>query len=264
MRIIFLPYYRTISLSSRPRYRGVSDQRLQIRGGRRWPVGGAGDAAPIPRRRSKPPLPARERPRGAARARPVNWSRGSPTRPRPIAVDRRPSNSRGEAGRLKLVSHRGRRGANLKTPRAGRLGLGGLAALSDFDKPRCREASRPAGPSILVCAYLRKPECAPDPWRPARPRHCRGGGLDDGLTRGRKEYGQRSAAFSAVVLGGRGTAPVSQDRIGHGVRVAPLRVAPHHEAIGFDGALAHFAPAQPGTQHSAANPVFTDCRLRRQ
>jgi hypothetical protein len=46
-----------------------------------------------------------------------------------------------------------------QTPRAGRLGFGGLAArfafslepgrkasTQDFDKPRCREASRPAGP----------------------------------------------------------------------------------------------------------------------
>jgi len=33
------------------------------------------------------------------------------------------------------------------------LGFGGLAALAtDFDKPRCREASRPAGPSIFGCA----------------------------------------------------------------------------------------------------------------
>jgi hypothetical protein len=36
------------------------------------------------------------------------------TRPGPIAVDRRPANSRGEAGRLKREIHRGRSGANLK------------------------------------------------------------------------------------------------------------------------------------------------------
>jgi hypothetical protein len=43
--------------------------------------------------------------------------------------------------------HRGRCGASLETPRAGRPGSGGLAARSDFDKPRCREASRSVGPS---------------------------------------------------------------------------------------------------------------------
>jgi hypothetical protein len=42
--------------------------------------------------------------------------------------------------------HRGRCGANLKTPRAGRLGFWRTCGNSDFDTPRCREASRPAGP----------------------------------------------------------------------------------------------------------------------
>jgi hypothetical protein len=53
----------------------------------------------------------------------------------------------------------GRARSKPQTPRAGRLGFGGLAARfafsleperkarhKDFDKPRCREASRPAGP----------------------------------------------------------------------------------------------------------------------
>src|ERR1039458_4631286 len=44
-RIIFL---RIISLHPVPRDRGVSDQRLQTRGGERWPVGGVGDTTPLP------------------------------------------------------------------------------------------------------------------------------------------------------------------------------------------------------------------------
>ena len=74
---------------------------------------------------------------------------------RPAVKPLRPGapTARRGAGCLKREVHRGRDGANLKTPRAGRHGNGGLAALSDFDKPRCREASRPAGPSIFVCAH---------------------------------------------------------------------------------------------------------------
>ncbi len=156
-------------------------KRLLTRGGRWWPVGGAGDAAPIiPAGGPSRLVPAREpRVAGPRDGGAGNRSKVRRTRPGPTAVDRRPSNSRGEAGRLKREVHRGRDGANLKTPRAGRLGLGGLAVLSDFDKPRCREASRSAGPlgplasrapSVLLGA-------AESGRRPAR---------------GRKEYGRRS------------------------------------------------------------------------
>ena len=67
--------------------------------------------------------------------------------------------------------HRGRCGANLQTPRAGRLGFGGLAAITDFDTPRCREASRPVGP--IWFAHLRQLECARTEASP-RPRFFRG------------------------------------------------------------------------------------------
>ena len=49
---------------------------------------------------------------------------------------------------LKRSTTGDRRGANLKHRARDALGFGGLAALhKDFDKPRCREASRPVGPS---------------------------------------------------------------------------------------------------------------------
>ena len=118
-------------------------KRLLTRGGWRWPVGGVGDAAPV-----SPPggpsrlVPARQpRVAGPRDGGAGNRSQACRTRPGPIAVDRRPSNSRGEAGRLKREVHRGRDGANLKTPRAGRHGNGGFAAIrtsAHLDAARCR------------------------------------------------------------------------------------------------------------------------------
>ena len=70
-------------------------------------------------------------------------------------------------GCLKWEVHRGRCGANLKTPRAGRLGNGGLAAA-------CRKAGHLLRLGAARCRGLR---VRSDPWRPARPRHSRAGGL---------------------------------------------------------------------------------------
>src|SRR5207237_10851720 len=56
--------------------------------------------------------------------------------------------------------HRGRCGANLKHRARDAWDLADLRHLKDFDKPRCREASRPVGPS--------------GPRRPARPRFFSG------------------------------------------------------------------------------------------
>ncbi len=39
-----------------------------------------------------------------------------------------------------------------QTPRAGRLGFWRTCGITDFGKPRCREAPGPAGPSAFVCA----------------------------------------------------------------------------------------------------------------
>ena len=100
-----------------------------------------------------------------------------------------PSNSRGKAGRLKREVHRGRGGANLKTPRAGRHGNGGLAALSDFDKPRCREASRSAGPS--------------GPWRPARPRYFSRAAVSIGIRRTRRRSKNTGNDARLFVIPGR-------------------------------------------------------------
>ena len=117
--------------------------------------------------------------------------------------------SRGlETGRRdERFDHRGWRGANLTNtargtpwvwrtcgvPRRTPDLIGGKAGTTkDFDKPRCREASRPVGPSTLVCAHLRKLACARDPWRPARPRFFSGraASLNRRRTRRRKETGR--------------------------------------------------------------------------
>ena len=50
--------------------------------------------------------------------------------------------------RTERTDHRGARGANLtNTARGTPLDLADLRHYQDFDKPRCREASRPVGPS---------------------------------------------------------------------------------------------------------------------
>jgi hypothetical protein len=86
----------------------------------------------------------------------------------------------------------------IQTPRAGRLGFGGLAALHRFDKPRCREASRPVGPSTLVCAHCVDWR-APGPLASRAPSVLfRAGGLplkSRRRTRRRKETGRRSCVL---------------------------------------------------------------------
>ena len=83
------------------------------------------------------------------------------------------------------IDHRGRRGANLQTPRAGRLGTWRTwrtCGILDFDKPRCREASRSVG--------------LPGPLASRAPSvHFEDGRTGLRPTRGRKEYGRRSVGL---------------------------------------------------------------------
>jgi hypothetical protein len=51
-----------------------------------------------------------------------------------------------KAGGPERRVHQGRCGADLKTPRAGRLGTWRTCGLTDFSMPRCCEASRSVGP----------------------------------------------------------------------------------------------------------------------
>jgi len=116
----------------------------------------------------------------------------------------RPDNRKREKGRLKGQSTGGHAEQAYKHRARDALGLGGLAFARrhdaggnrTFDMPRCREASRPAGPSTFSLRTLRKLECAPDPWRPARPRpvapkRTRGGGFGNMAYPGpAKEYGR--------------------------------------------------------------------------
>jgi hypothetical protein len=95
------------------------------------------------------------------------WPRRQPTTGKPAgigpeAVDWLP---RRRGRKPEMVRSPGAMRSKPKTPRAGRLGFGGLAVSppkggSDFSMPRCCEASRSVGPSISVCADLRKLECA--------------------------------------------------------------------------------------------------------
>jgi hypothetical protein len=82
-------------------------------------------------RRSKP-QPSRRAcraPPGPVMAAAGDRSQVRRPRPGPIAVDRQPSNSQGEAGCLKWEVHRGRCGASLQHRARDALGFGGLAAL---------------------------------------------------------------------------------------------------------------------------------------
>ena len=102
----------------------MSDQRLQTRGGERWPgMGRRRCGADFPTRRSKPHRAWRAccAPRSLTAGRPV-WlvlSEDAGRVPRPHTVGKRGAAPTGIT-RLKC-DHRGRCGANLKTPRAGRL-----------------------------------------------------------------------------------------------------------------------------------------------
>ena len=123
-----------------PRYRGVCS--LQMRGGERWPVRG--------RRRCgvQFPGPAVQ----AADLQRVDVAPGGSDGPwvwKLVRSRRAPVPALRQVVRavkaMKRPAAWDLRGANLETPRAGRRGTGGLAA-DRFDKPRCREASRPVGP----------------------------------------------------------------------------------------------------------------------
>ena len=154
-----------------PRCRGVSDQRLQTRGGERWPGGSVGDAArTFPSRRFKPrrpgvPTARRWAPVMALRTSghrissndlgPQRWigldakAGGPETGSPPGAARSRPSNTaRGtpwDLADLRLVAPELRKERRRTT---------------DFSMPRCCEASRSVGPSTLVCAHCAS-LCAP-------------------------------------------------------------------------------------------------------
>jgi hypothetical protein len=122
---------------------------LQMRGGERWP-GGASEM----RRVSTLPAVQAASSRRASRASPGSvmtalreWSRSAGADLGPKRWIGMPRNPRESRGCLKRSAHRGRCGANLKHRARDAFGSGGTAALSGLDKPRCREASGPAGPS---------------------------------------------------------------------------------------------------------------------
>jgi len=135
--------------------KGCLIKHLQMRGGERWP----GNDVALEMRRNGPAVQAASCP-GAPTARHWagddgngEWSRSAGADLGLTAVDRRPANPRGEARLPETVSPPGALRSRPQTSRAGRRGTGGLAALQGLDKPRCREASRPVGLSIFVCAF---------------------------------------------------------------------------------------------------------------
>jgi hypothetical protein len=181
INVDFIPSKDYIPNYPVPRDRGVSDQRLQTRGGERWP------GNDLHRRcGARPGGPSRVDP-GVLAAR-----RGLLTAGRPASGQTVPA----ELPRLKRWSVAAPAmglnatnglppGTSRSKPRNTARGtpwVGRTCGNSDFSTPRCCEASRSAGPSTFVCAYLRRLECAPDPWRPARPRLLSGvAEVEDGL-----------------------------------------------------------------------------------
>jgi hypothetical protein len=137
-RNIFLPHSRATRASSCLVTEGCLISIFRHEAG----SGGRGMTARLEMRRAGPAVQAADVP-----ARPP---RG------PRAVVRHPSVMKG----ARNGSPPGALRSKPQTPRAGRLGTGGLAAITDFDKPRCREALRPVGPSTLSLRTLRKLECA--------------------------------------------------------------------------------------------------------
>ena len=137
-RTIFL---RIISLHPVPRDRGVSDQRLQTRGGERWPGNEVAAEMRCPARRSKP---REARPPGRwslglcgvrkGRTPPKRGVQSFRRRASPLAVGKNCLPT-GVGAEQTSNTARG-------TPLVWRT-----CGYSDFDRPRCREASRSAGPS---------------------------------------------------------------------------------------------------------------------
>ena len=115
---------------------------------------GVGDAAPNPSRRSKPLRPGAPSVRhGAPLTAADGTVRRAGHRLGRRAVDRQPHNPRGEAGCLKGQSTGGDAEQTSNTARGTPGKRRTCGFLPDFDKPRCREASRSVGPSIFVCAH---------------------------------------------------------------------------------------------------------------
>jgi hypothetical protein len=209
-KTIFLPQStRTISLIP-PRTEGCLYsifRRGAESGGRgmtlRWRCGGAA-------RRSKPQRPgalaARHGASPAMGAGTVGSARQSFG---PEAVDRSP---RRKDGGLKRSVHRGRCGANLPNTARGTPWQRRTCGNSDFDKPRCREASRSAGPSTLF-AHTAQTCVRPGPWRPARPRSLRERAAK-GLRRPRAAKNRGGGALPARGLTRRNARPWSSATVG--------------------------------------------------
>jgi hypothetical protein len=131
-------------------------------------------------------LPEMGCPPGAMRSKPTNTARGTPSDLADLRLARR--------------SPQGRR------------------RVPDFDKPRCREASRPAGPSTLSLRTLRKLECAQDPWRPARPRLVRRSAAEADFHDGVPRAGQRTGAMARARVTGCLTIESAQQRAANSAR----------------------------------------------
>ena len=106
--------------------------------------------------------------------------------PERVSVDERPPPGNGAEQTFKLRARDALETADLRH--------------SDFDKPRCREASRPVGPNTLF-AHTAQICVRPGPWRPARPRHSsgrRGWRWKSAYPGPAKEYGRRSVGCLTI------------------------------------------------------------------
>jgi hypothetical protein len=129
---------------------GVSDQRLQTRGGERWPDhGSVGDAALAPGGPSRIVLTRVPRiTRAPLTAVHAGMVRCAGRSFEPTAVDRVKTGSYGGRVLPSKVSPPGAmRSKPQNTARGTPWDLADLRLYKRLDKPRCREASRPVGPS---------------------------------------------------------------------------------------------------------------------
>ena len=164
--------------TSRPN-RGVSVQHLQMRGGERWPVGCAGDAAQVPATGGPSRfVPAHQSVRHwAPLAVAAGMVRSVGRRLSPRAVDRRPANPKGEARSPEMVSPPGAmrsKPTNTRARNAGRMADLRIYSLRQTSMSRGVEARGSPGTLAFRAPLLFKGAHR----------------LDDGLPGAAKEHGR--------------------------------------------------------------------------
>src|SRR5690242_6266641 len=120
------------------------------------------------------------------------------------AGHKRPKPARAHSGGQKGIPPGALRSKPIKHRARDALGSGGLAALYGFGMPRCREATRPVGPSMaLTVRSGPQASRAPSDWGggSSAPRLIKSAASTTGLPGAPiKEYGRRSVGFAVSKL----------------------------------------------------------------